>query len=430
MAMAAQMYRPVSQQNPSAYFSLFRGVADGNHGPEHLPRRPTNESIGSRSSHAGLWITPTGWDVSRLLDLSDTVRAALNKGKRPTPTALDDLTFVLSIMISGEMEDAPQSRGSTASQKVDLSVVERARLDKLLADITPKEEGADVSPKRKSAAPELWPSLEIARALEESWRARFKREYFVIDERRCDSLLAGPLRDVLFSSTVLDEVEIRSQELAGLSEVEGVTHFTPGRWWFNLECAYRDGIVGANSERLTRGRYGTAALPLLTGFEEDLPGGKTEYIRRGTQADMHFGLLTHLGRRTKILRGFRLKSAYAPQAGVRYDGLYNLASWSLKLCPCTNIYTLKVVLQRLPGQKPMREVLEVPKPSQLDDWALYEKLEEEAIKQREGAMKLTSWTTAREKERAEREHWRLTQDLQNEMRRSSETGGSDVPSSW
>ncbi|KAK7733925.1 hypothetical protein SLS53_008077 [Cytospora paraplurivora] len=227
--MATQMYRPVSQQNPRAYFSLVKGVADGNHGPEHLPRRPTNESIRSRSSHAGLWITPTGWDVSRLLDLSDTVRAALNEGKRPTTTALDDLTFVLSTMLSDEMEDAPQPRGSTASQKVDLSVVERARLDKLVADIAPKEEGAYVNPRRKSAAPELWPGLEIARALEESWRTRFKREYFVIDERRCDSLLAGPLRDVLFSSIVSGELEVQSQELAGLSEVEGVTHFTPGR---------------------------------------------------------------------------------------------------------------------------------------------------------------------------------------------------------
>lgn len=229
MAMAAQTYRSVSQQNPRAYFSLVRGVADGNHGQEHLPRPPTNESIRSRSSHASLWITPTGWNVPRLLDLSDTVRAAVNKGKRLTPLALDQLTFVLSTMISVEMEDAPQSTGSTASQKVDLSVVERARLDKLLADIAPKEEGADVNQRRQFVAPELWPSLEIARALKESWRARFKHEYFVIDDRRCDSLLAGPLRDVLFSSTVSDEVDVRPQDPGGFSEVEGFTHFTPGR---------------------------------------------------------------------------------------------------------------------------------------------------------------------------------------------------------
>lgn len=100
------------------------------------------------------------------------------------------------------------------------------------------------------------------------------------------------------------------------------------------------------------------------------------------------------------------------------------------MCACTNIYTLKVVLQRLPGQKPMREVLETPKPSQLDDWALYEKLEEEAIKQREGAMIFTEWAAAREKERAERDYWRLAQGLQKEISRSSDTGGSDVPSSW
>lgn len=59
----------------------------------------------------------------------------------------------------------------------------------------------------------------------------------------------------------------------------------------------------------------------MTGFEEELPDGQTEYIRRGNQRDMHYAVLSQVGRKTKLLRGFRLKSIYAPDAGVRYDGL-------------------------------------------------------------------------------------------------------------
>lgn len=93
------------------------------------------------------------------------------------------------------------------------------------------------------------------------------------------------------------------------------------RWWLNIGCAHRDGIVGAAFERPTKGRYGIAALPLLTGSEERLPDGKIEYSRLGTQHDMHYGLVSQVGQKMKVLRGFRLKSMYAPVAGLRYDGL-------------------------------------------------------------------------------------------------------------
>ncbi|ROW12163.1 hypothetical protein VMCG_00306 [Cytospora schulzeri] len=396
---------------------------------QHLPRTSTNESFQSQSSDTSVWICATGWNVPKLLELSDTIRAALNDGRDARPTELGDLTFVLGMMIADEMDDARQSKGQRASQKVDLTIVQRARLDKLLADmLLADEKGAYMKSKSRSEAAALWPEIEIARSLQKYWRSRFKNEYFALDKRRCDDLIAGGLRDMLFSN-VSGGQEDWSYETVGLSEKEGIAHFLPGQWWFNLECAHRDGIVGASVERLTTGRHGIAALPLLTGWEEDLPDGRTEYIRRGGQRDMHYGLLRQVGRRTKVIRGFRLKSAYAPQAGIRYDGLYNLTSWSIKLCPCTDLYTLKVILERLPRQRPMREVLQVPKPSQLDDWVSYEKLEKESIKQREGAIKLLDWTTAREKERAERDYWRQLQVFRVDMRKNSEAGGgSDPPS--
>lgn len=94
-----------------------------------------------------------------------------------------------------------------------------------------------------------------------------------------------------------------------------------GSWWLNIGCAHRDGIVGAALERATKGRYGVAALALLTGREEDMSDGKSMYIREGPSSEMHHNLISQVGQKIRIIRGFRLKSMYAPRAGVRYDGL-------------------------------------------------------------------------------------------------------------
>jgi hypothetical protein len=93
------------------------------------------------------------------------------------------------------------------------------------------------------------------------------------------------------------------------------------RWWLNIACAYRDGIVGNEYEKPTEGQYGITALPLLTGREAMLEPNRVKYIREGNLSDMHNSLVTQTGKQIRILRGYRLKSIYAPSAGVRYDGL-------------------------------------------------------------------------------------------------------------
>jgi hypothetical protein len=77
---------------------------------------------------------------------------------------------------------------------------------------------------------------------------------------------------------------------------------------------------------------------------------------------------------------------------------------------------MRIVLDRLPGQTPMDEILHIPRPSQLDDWSLYEKLERERIKQTEGEAILTEWIIRRDVERVERDHWRRSRLFVSEMR--------------
>lgn len=43
-----------------------------------------------------------------------------------------------------------------------------------------------------------------------------------------------------------------------------------------------------------------------------------------------------------------------------------------------------LTLERVPGQRPLREIVSVPQPSQLDGWQLFEKYEGEMIRQRRG----------------------------------------------
>lgn len=82
----------------------------------------------------------------------------------------------------------------------------------------------------------------------------------------------------------------------------------------------------------------------------------------------------------------------------------------------SEVYTLRLTLERLPRQRSMDEILLIPKPSQLDDWLLYEKLERERIRQTQGPVKLDNWTIARDVERLERDHWRRSRDFKAALR--------------
>lgn len=80
---------------------------------------------------------------------------------------------------------------------------------------------------------------------------------------------------------------------------------------------------------------------------------------------------------------------------------------------------MRLILERVQGQTPIDEILHIPRPSQLDDWGQYEKLERARIKQTEGDAKLTEWIIRRDKERIERAHWRRSRAFKSEMNLNS-----------
>lgn len=95
---------------------------------------------------------------------------------------------------------------------------------------------------------------------------------------------------------------------------------------------------------------------------------------------------------------------------------YRISDWSLKLNMASEIYTMRLGLERFPNQKPMSEILTIPKPSQLDEWDLYEQLERSRVRKTEGKAKFDDWTAGRSVERTERNQWRRSRELRISLR--------------
>lgn len=76
----------------------------------------------------------------------------------------------------------------------------------------------------------------------------------------------------------------------------------------------------------------------------------------------------------------------------------------------SDTYRLELKLQRVLEQRPMDELKRIPKPSQLDDWALYQKLEGNEMK-RIGNSKYMEWNIQMEEEKLDRESWRRDREF-------------------
>ncbi|KAJ8127343.1 hypothetical protein O1611_g6293 [Lasiodiplodia mahajangana] len=355
----------------------------------------SSESLASDES--GDSVEPC-WDRPKLLDLSDSLRAGIRAGYVLGEDA-DRLTTFFEAALNDEKRRYPT---------LDFETIEYARLDKLLAELL---QFAD-SMKTSNISPELLLSFRVnvsqAKNLRRFWRRRFREQFFMMDQHRCAILVeGGRLKDVSFNSSLdYDLGKWQTEKLTGpVSEVEANLRFEPGHWWLNITCAERDGIVGSSLETPTKSCYGFTALPLLTGTEELIRRHTVKYVREGRTSDMHIALMTQVGRKIRIIRGHRLKSIFAPEAGLRYDGLYTIRQYGFKLNNSTNKYRLELTLERAPDQRPFDEVRKVPKPSQLDDWTLYEKLEGDTIKLLQGESSYLEWKMKRRDEKLDREEW-------------------------
>ncbi|KAI0114844.1 hypothetical protein F4814DRAFT_448681 [Daldinia grandis] len=349
------------------------------------------------------------WNPTALLELSDSVRVNLRHYRSVGPE-----TEKLNSFLEAALRDEEQQWGRPT---LDIETIEHARLDKLLAELlqfAEKMRGTSSALMGTGAATNSF-SLQFrviishAKNLWRAWRRRFREQYFMMDQYRCAALVkGGRLKDVSFNTSLAYDLGKWQTKVSDpISELEGNLQFDPGHWWLNITCAERDGMVGSSSELPTKGRYCITTLPLLTGREEWIQDDIYKYVREGRSRDMHIALISQVGRQIRVLRGYRLKSILAPQAGVRYDGLFTIKQYGCKLDNNTNIYRLELTLEHVPNQKVSLEDIEgIPRPSQLDDWNLYEKLEGDKIKLLQGETSYLEWKLRRQEEKIDRDDWR------------------------
>ncbi|KAM0562236.1 hypothetical protein ACHAPJ_002681 [Fusarium lateritium] len=312
----------------------------------------------------------TGFDADQLLELCDTVRTSLHEG-RPEPRWDETIGFLKAV----KRDEAYGNRA------IEFETIRNTHLDKLISDI--------IDPKyRHPRVPTGFShDVQLADQLQRLWIERFRGPYFNIEQNRyLDLSKTGRLRDVTLNIDAENPDERwRAKDAEALSELEGNSEVEPGQWWLNLACAHRDGIVGSARERPTKGKYGVAALPLLTGQENiDFEDGIIKYVREGRITDMHVSLMSQVGSTVRVLRGYRLRSPFAPKAGIRYDGLYKICQYGQRLNMVSERHRMILTLERVGGQPPIEDILHIPRPSEMDDWELYERFESEKIKQKKG----------------------------------------------
>ncbi|KAL7946309.1 PUA-like domain-containing protein [Trichoderma barbatum] len=293
----------------------------------------------------------------KLLELSDDIRSHLVEDASLGPRA-EVVKRALRELVRDE---------SSAIPVMEFAIIQNARLDKLLSDM--------LTVGHQQASFHLRPRIDIVTAerLQRLWMARFREKYFNIDQTRHLGLSkTGALKDI----------------------------------WLNLACAHRDGIVGSIIETPTKGKYGDGALPLLTGREEVLPSGTVRYMREAKLSETHVSLISSVGTQIRILRGHRLRSPLSPKAGIRYDGLYIIRQYSHKQNMQTRLHRTVITLERISGQPNMTDLAKVPRPSQMDDWVLFEKFEGEMIRQHHGEQSFLEWKLMKAQERMEQRQWR------------------------
>ncbi|KAJ6780294.1 hypothetical protein PWT90_07534 [Aphanocladium album] len=97
-------------------------------------------------------------------------------------------------------------------------------------------------------------------------------------------------------------------------------------------------------------------------------------------------------------------------------GQYIIRQYGHKLQPETGLHRVIITLERVPGQKAMEELTQIPRPSQMDDWMIFERYEGEMVKKRRGNEAFTEWKVEKAQEKVDHSEWervtRMTADLQ------------------
>ncbi|KAK3985529.1 hypothetical protein QBC44DRAFT_155989 [Cladorrhinum sp. PSN332] len=378
--------RSISKTNLPAALSLRQG--DANFSLESS--RQGSKSTDGPESTEELVNADNLRDGEHLLGLSDSVRTSIKAIRARDAFGLEaDRTFGPEADKLSAFLNAGLKAENQRSHLVTLELIQYAHLDKLLADI------CDLKNTEPGPAQQVYEEVRKAVWLQKSWRSRLKLRYFEIETvRKAHLEKGGHLRGICLGKT---DWTVDSNKKSKKSDA-----FYVGQWWLNIACAHRDRIVNSVSDKkATITPHKGCTIPLLVGREEVLHPYKTTYTLYSQPQSLFCSqLLSQSGKDVRILRGHELHSILAPEAGIRYDGMWKLSGLKMKLSKdpvnhwdeSLDIHQLEFTLERVNKQKPMSEVVKIPTPSQMDDWLLYQMIEGDRVRQTEGLAQNWMWT--------------------------------------
>lgn len=96
------------------------------------------------------------------------------------------------------------------------------------------------------------------------------------------------------------------------------------------------------------------------------------------------------------------KSAVDQRDDTAYDCSYILRQYGHKQNQNAQLHTINLLLERVKGQRSIEELTSVPTPSQMDNWALFEKYEGDLIKKVHGVEAFREWRVKKAQEKLER----------------------------
>ncbi|KAL9580212.1 MAG: hypothetical protein Q9203_006394 [Teloschistes exilis] len=155
---------------------------------------------------------------------------------------------------------------------------------------------------------------------------------------------------------------------------EGHCGFQVGDWWLNCAAACFHGIVDNVQYHITADEEVAYAIALTLDTERDsFQVESFSYAPHSSDSGIFKLMATINGEQRKVvrvLRSWKLRSPLAPSAGLRYDGLYRVAGYSVKLENDSWRYVFH--MKREDDQESLEKVLTIPNADQLDDWEDYE----------------------------------------------------------
>ncbi|KAK4542675.1 hypothetical protein LTR36_006247 [Oleoguttula mirabilis] len=149
--------------------------------------------------------------------------------------------------------------------------------------------------------------------------------------------------------------------------------FTPGDWWINPLFAFRAGIIDSSESegRIVADASGAYAV-FMTGSDEIAGTSPEAFTYRAKDDDKGRYRLTagtpESRQPVRIIRSYSLRSLCTPKAGLRYDGLHKVTSWSIVTEPKTKSVTYDISFKRLPSERNMDEVLRRPWTEEIEDY--------------------------------------------------------------